>query len=182
MKQLRFLGIDDSFSGERAIVAGVVTEGNCYVEGVMVEEITVDGLDVTEKIVGMVRRSKFREQVRCIFLNGVTFGGFNVADIEVISSSLSVPVIAVMRKRPDFLAIQDALKNVGDAERRMEVIRKAGEVHEVDGVFIQFKGCGYEEAASLLKSATLKGNVPECLRLAHLVASAVIHGESRGRV
>ncbi|WP_456370538.1 endonuclease dU [Geoglobus sp.] len=181
MKQARFLGIDDSFSGKRCVIAGVVTEGSCYVEGVMVESIAVDGMDVTDKIVRMVSRSKFREQIRCIFLGGITFGGFNVADIEIISDGLSTPVVVVMRKRPDLDSIKRALQNLEMGDERLSTIEKAGEIREAGGIFIQFTGCDYGQAVSFLKSATLKGYIPECLRLAHIVASAVIHGENRGR-
>jgi endonuclease V-like protein UPF0215 family len=36
-------------------------------------------------------------------------------------------------------------------------------------------------AAALLAATTLHGNVPEPLRLAHLIAGGVTTGESRGR-
>lgn len=181
MRQFRFLGIDDSFSGDRGILVGVVTAGNCYVEGVMVDDLPVDGLDATERIIRMVKRSKFREQIRCIFLSGITFGGFNLADVGEISETLSIPVVVVMRKAPNFKSIERALRNLDGYAERMAILRKAGEIHEAGDIYIQFSGCSYEDAESFLKGSILRGNIPECLRLAHLIASAVIHGESRGR-
>lgn len=181
MKQLRFLGFDDSFSGERGVLVGVVTAGNCYVEGVMVDDLPVDGLDATERIIRMVNKSKFREQIRCIFLSGITYGGFNLADVSEISETLTIPVVVVMRKAPDFESIERALRNLENYAERMEILRNAGEVHEVGDVFVQFSGCTLSEAESFLKASVLKGNIPECLRIAHMIASAIIHGENRGR-
>ena len=181
MRLMRFLGIDDSFSSDRCVIVGVVTEGSSYVEGVMVDSLTVDGLEVTEKIIAIVQRSRFRNQIRCIFLSGITFGGFNLADIREISSRLSIPVVAVMRRPPDLASIMNALRNLDRFDERVEIVRRAGEVREADGVYVQFAGCSYEDALGFLKAATLKGNVPECMRIAHMIASAIIHGENRGR-
>lgn len=182
MKKFRFLGIDDSFKEYRAYIAGAVVEGNSYLEGVLVDSIDVDGLDATDKIIRMVKRSKFREQIHCIFLSGITFGGFNVADIEEISERLQTPVVVVTRKKPDFKAIMDALRNVSHSELRKRIIEKAGDVHQHREIFFQFKGCSYDSAVEFITSSTLKGNIPECLRIAHMIASAIVHGESRGRV
>ena len=181
MKNWRFLGIDDSFKGDYCILVGCVTEGNHYVEGFMVEEISVDGLDSTQAIIKMVSKSKFREQIRCIFLDGITFGGFNVADIHEIYKAVKIPIVVVMRRIPDFNAIFEALEIFEDKEIRYEIIKRAGDVYKAGDVFIQFCGCGLEDALEFLKKSKLKGNIPEALRLAHLVATAVVHGESRGK-
>ncbi|AIY90756.1 endonuclease dU [Geoglobus acetivorans] len=181
MKRYRFVGFDDSFRNDRASIVGAVTEGNSYLEGVLVDSIAVDGFDVTDRIISMLGRSKFRELVHCIFLSGITFGGFNIADIEAIHERLNMPVVVVMRKRPNFDDIYSALKNVDGFETRKNMIEKAGPVYDAGEVFIQFKGCGLEEAREYLRLASLKGNIPECLRMAHMIASAIIHGENRGR-
>ncbi len=180
MKNWRFAGIDDSFDATKCCLFGCVTCGG-YVEGFMYEEITVDGLDATEKIVRMIARSKFKNQLRCIFLSGITFGGFNVADIEEINERTGIPVVVVMRKMPDMAEFYAAMRNVSEYERRREIAMRAGEVFEVGNVYIQIAGVELDEARNLLKAATIKGNIPEALRIAHLAASAVIHGESRGK-
>ncbi len=181
LKVWRFLGIDDSFRGKDCVIVGCVTQGNAYVDGFMVGRISVDGLDSTQVIVKMVSKSKFRRQIKCIFLNGITFGGFNIADIHEIYEKLNIPVVVVMRRMPDFDAIFDALKNFEDGDVRKEMIEKAGKVYKAANLFIQISGCSLDEALEFLKKSKLKGNVPEALRLAHLVASSIIHGESKGR-
>ncbi len=182
MKSWRFAGFDDSFKGDECYIVGAVVEGNSYLEGVMVDKIEVDGLDSTSKIVSMIKKSKFRRQIKVIFLDGVTFGGFNVADIAEISSSLDIPVIAVTRKKPDFESIYRALENVSDSEIRKRIMEKAGEIRAHGDIFFQFSGCGAEDAVRMIDASTLKGNMPECLRVAHMIATAIVHGESRGKV
>ena len=99
MKKWRFLGIDDSFNEKKCCLVGCVTCDG-YVEGFMYAEIEVDGLDATEKVIKMIKRSKFKDQIRCIFLPGLTFGGFNIVDIQRACNDIGIPVIVVMRRKP----------------------------------------------------------------------------------
>ncbi|WP_290901910.1 DUF99 family protein [Ferroglobus sp.] len=180
-KKVRVVGFDDSFKGDDCYLVGCVTESR-YVEGFMVEKISVDGFDATEKIVKMISKSKFREQLKCVFLSGITFGGFNVVDIEEVYKKTGVPVVVIMRKKPNMERIREAIKNVSMPEIRMKFFERAGEIYELGNLFVQIKGCDLDFAEEVIKETTAKGNVPEALRIAHLVASAIIHGESRGKV
>ncbi|MBK6692967.1 MAG: DUF99 family protein [Myxococcales bacterium] len=49
------------------------------------------------------------------------------------------------------------------------------------GVFVQRVGLSPSEAGELIAGTTLHGNLPEPLRLAHLIAGGVTTGASRGR-
>ncbi|MBO8182078.1 MAG: DUF99 family protein [Archaeoglobus sp.] len=190
MKKWRFVGFDDSFriygsiselKGSEAVVVGCVTAGTLP-EGFMFDRIKIDGMDSTEKIVAMVKRSKFREQIKCIFLSGLTLGGFNTVNISRLNEETAIPVVVVMRRQPDFDAIKKALENVSEKEERWKAIEAAGEVFRVGKVYVQLKGCSAEDAESFLKLSTAESHVPEPLRLAHMVATAIVHGESRGKV
>jgi hypothetical protein len=190
MKIWRFAGFDDSFKigrslsdsrGSKAVIAGCVTAGT-EPEGFMFGEIEIDGMDATEELTAILMRSKFKKQLKCVFLSGLTFGGFNTVNIRELYESTDIPVVVVMRKIPDFDRIREALKNVPESEKRWEAILSAGEIHRINELFVQCSGCGAKNAEKYIKSSTLKGNIPEPLRLAHMVASAIVHGESRGRV
>ncbi len=180
MKVWRFVGFDDGFRGGEAYIVGCVTAGT-YVEGFMIDRIEVDGMDVTEKIVGLVESSRFKIQIKCIFLYGITFAGFNVADVEEINRRTGIPVVVVMRRMPRFEDIERALKNLKDWERRLEAIKKAGDVKRVEGLYVQFKGCDASDVKEFIRVSRLKGKIPEALRIAHLVASAIVYGESKRR-
>ena len=180
MKLWRVVGFDDSFKDDLAYIVGCVTCKD-YVEGFLIDRIEVDGWDVSEKITDLVSNSKFYKQIKCVLLSGITFAGFNVADLEFIHESLGIPVVVVLERYPDFEKIEKALRNLEGFERRMELVRKAGEVKKVGKVLVQLKGCDLDFAERILKLTIRKGKTPEPLRIAHLVASALIHRESRRR-
>lgn len=180
VKLWRVVGFDDSFNNEIAYLVGCVTCKD-YVEGFLIDKIEVDGLDVSEKIVELISKSRFRRQIKCILLSGLTFAGFNVADIDYINCELGIPVVVVLERFPNMRKIKHALSNFEDGERRLDLIRKAGEIKNVDGIYVQKKGCNDDFVKKILKLTIRKGKTPEPLRIAHLVASALIHKESRRR-
>lgn len=181
MKKWRFLGIDDSFDDRRCCLVGcVVCSG--YVEGFMYSEIAVDGLDATDKIISMILRSKFRNQIKCIFMPGITFGGFNIADIHEVHAKTGIPVVVVMRRKPRMDEFFSAMENVDNTEVRKRIVEKAGEIYKLGSLYLQLAGIELEKAEEFLRAATVKGNIPEAVRVAHLAASAIIHGESRGKI
>jgi hypothetical protein len=180
MKKWRFLGIDDSFDDRKCCVVGCVTCGG-YVEGFLYTEIDIDGLDATDKLISMVRRSKFREQIKCIFLPGITLGGFNLVDIQRVYRETKIPVVIVMRRKPDMEEFDSAMRNLENYELRRKIVEVAGEIHRIGDIYIQTAGLTPSEAEKLVKASLIKGNMPEPVRIAHLVASAIIHGESRGK-
>ncbi|ADB57663.1 endonuclease dU [Archaeoglobus profundus] len=180
MKLWRVVGFDDSFKDNLAYIVGCVTCKD-YVEGFLIDRIEVDGWDVSEKIVELISNSKFYKQIKCVLLSGITFAGFNVADLEFIYENLGIPVIVILERYPDFERIERALRNLEGFERRIELVKKAGEIRKVRKVLVQLKGCDLEFAEKILKLTIRKGKIPEPLRIAHLVASALIHKESRRR-
>ncbi len=186
-QQIRVLGIDDSpfqFGRGKALVVGVVARVPNYVESVMKTEVAVDGTDSTEKIVDMVSRSRYREQIKAILIDGIALAGFNVLDIEQVHAKLEIPVLTVTRDRPDLGKMRDALvKHFDDWEMRYGLIAK----HELREIATGHKplyasGLGLEWAdfERLVQMCIVRGAVPEPLRLAHLISSAMTRGESRG--
>jgi len=187
--EIRVLGIDDApfkfKGGEKVPLIGVVFRGGDYLEGVLKTEIQSDGEDATDMIVGMVNASRHREQLRIIMLDGVTFGGFNVADIRRIFEETGLPVITVTRKKPDMPAVKEALKHLPNWEERYGAIKNAGEIHELHigskSIFIQACGIGVGDAEKVVKLSLRRGLIPEPVRVAHLIASGITKGESKGR-
>lgn len=180
MKNWRIAGIDDSFSGEFCCLVCCVMSGR-NIEGFMYEEITVDGLDSTEKIVKMLRKSKFYNQLKVVFLSGITFGGFNVVDVREVHEKTGIPVVVVMSRMPNLEEFYEGLRNFEDCDKRLEIVKRAGEIRKAGDLYIQLSGISYEDAVKMIGMNTYSGKIPETLRLAHLVASAIVHGESRGR-
>lgn len=185
--EIRILGIDDApFTphGEgEVLIVGTVFRGGFWLDGVLTTHIQLDGSDATDKIIKMVSKSRHLGQIRVIMLDGVTFGGFNVVDIQEIYRKTSVPVIVIMRKIPRFEKIKKALQKFYDWEDRWNNIKKAGPVYEVDvkePIFMQLSGIGVEDALEIVKLSTTRSAIPEPIRAAHLIAAGVETGESKG--
>lgn len=183
MKKLpRILAIDDgSFKPRqkgKALLLGVVSRLDNRVEGIVTTSVAVDGLDSTSKIIKMVKESKFRPQVNFILLDGINFAGFNFVDLPKLNKELNIPIIAVLRKKPRLEKIEKALQSFKDKRKRMKLIEKAGEIKTGKKVFFQSIGCDEKTVKTVLSKTTKCGNLPEPLRLAHLIASGVSLGES----
>ncbi len=183
--EIRVLGVDDgAFKPHvkgRVPVIGVVFRGGFWLDGVMHTSIEVDGFDATDSIASMISGSSHYKQLRVIMLNGVTFAGFNIVDVKALHATTKLPVITVTREKPDFADIHKALQNLPGSEKRWETILSAGEPVEVSTrsaeakVYMQTVGVSQEDAQKILRLTSTRSNVPEALRVAHLVASGISH-------
>lgn len=187
--EIRVLGIDDGGFIPRTKgtvdVVGVVYRGGQWFEGIMRTEITLDGLDATEKIVDMVKNSPFSEEIRVIVLDGVTFAGFNVVDISELSRRVNLPVISVVREKPDLDDIRKALRNLPDSEVRWQTMENAGELIEVETkqgenpVYMHIAGILAEDAEKVMKVTSTRSLIPEALRVAHIIASGLTRSSEK---
>jgi endonuclease V-like protein UPF0215 family len=187
-RQIRVLGIDDSpftFQSKKALVVGVVARLPMYIEGIMRTEVTVDGSDANDAIIAMVERPRYREQLRLIMFNGVAVGGFNVVDIVRIHRETGIPCATVTREMPDFNKMESALRTYfRDWEERLAVIKK-NPLFQVGprrrSLYATLSGMDAETFELILADCTVQGRLPEPLRIAHLISSAMVLGESHGR-
>ncbi len=186
--EIRILGIDDSpLISKKVLLIGTIFRGGKWLDGVLKTEVERDGLDATRQIIEMVKNSRHYRQLRVMMLNGVTLAGFNVVDIKKVFKEVKIPVIIVMRSKPDFKAIEAALQNLSKPKIRLAMIKRAGEIYEVKTqrrglpVYMQCTGIDYEDAQKIVKLASTHSRVPEPLRVAHLIATAMTYGESAGR-
>jgi len=181
--EIRVLGVDDGVFTPRmkglVQVVGVVFRGGYWLDGVMHTNVEVDGFDATDKITSMIVNSPHYKQLRVVMLNGITFAGFNVVDIKRLNMQTKLPVITVTREKPDFAEIRKALKNLPKSEERWKAILNAGEIFEVptrnrrETVYMQISGVSEEDAKQILKLTSTRSNIPEALRVAHIVASGI---------
>jgi endonuclease V-like protein UPF0215 family len=168
--EIRVLGVDDGgfvphVKGLVPVV-GVVFRGGYWLDGVMST---------------MVVDSPHFRQVRVIMLNGVTFAGFNVVDVQALNGLTGLPVVAVTREKPDLGRIKQALEKLPLGEKRWSLILKAGEVHEVSvgrgkkSVYLHATDISLQDAERIVRLTSTRSNVPEALRVAHMVASGISH-------
>ena len=183
--QIRVIGFDDGtfrFKGRgRTILIGVVMKGSQEVVGVLSRWITVDGMDATDAMIDSIAESRF-EDLRVIMLKGITYAGFNIVDVQRLSRETGLPVIVVIRKKPDLEAMKKALKkHFSNWRERIELLERAGEIFEMipGKLYYQAVNIPKEQAAEVIRITRKSSLIPEPLRLAHMIASAVMTGESR---
>jgi endonuclease V-like protein UPF0215 family len=142
-------------------------------------EIAVDGFDATDKISSMITNSPHYKQLRVIMLSGITFAGFNVVDIKALSAETRLPVIGVTREKPNLVEIREALQHLPESEERWNAVLNAGEIFEVvarregEKIYMQVAGISVEDAQKVLRLTSTRSNIPEALRVAHLIASGI---------
>lgn len=187
-KEIRVLGIDDApfeKGEEEVLVIGAFFRGGEWMDGVMSTKAEVDGEDATVKLIEMINKSKFKEQLQAVLLDGIAFGGFNVVNIESLNKRTGVPVIVAVRKKPDFFKLEKTLKKLGMGKKYL-LMKKAGKPKEVrlkiGSVFIQSMGISQKEATEIIKICCTRSYLPEPIRAAHLIGAGIVKGESKGRV
>jgi len=183
-KEIRVIGIDDApfkkFIKGEVLVVGAVFRGGILLDGILSTKVDVDGYDSTEKIIEMINISKFKPQLQCIFLDGIALGGFNVIDVKELNKKTKIPVIVIIRKKPDIAGIVDTLIRLNKTYQ-VKLLKNAGEVIRVGDIYVQICGIKMEKAKQILDIVCTRSLIPEPIRIAHLISSGIVNGESRGR-
>jgi endonuclease V-like protein UPF0215 family len=184
--EVRILGIDDGHfekygPGRDVLVVGAVMRGCSELEGVLSTFVEKDGADATYRLAEMIAATKHRCQLRAVMLSGTTLAGFNIVDIDELSMRTKLPVIAVLRRKPDYDEVRKALACLPGAERRFAISQMAGKIHSYRKVFFQAAGIGQQAAQEIIDATLRKSNLPEPVRIAHMIASGVTTGESTRR-
>ena len=186
--QIRLLGIDDSpftFTEKYTTVIGVIMRGGNYIECVLRSQVSIDGSDATYVCKEMIENTRHRKQLKAMMLDGIALGGFDVVDIDEICAATRLPVITITRDKPDFEKIKHALqKNFGDWKERLNIMSE-GKLYMVktshNPIYVKCAGISIEEAKEIITLSTIRGAIPEPIRVAHLIASGITRGESYGK-
>lgn len=180
-RNFRVIGIDDgSFikgRNSKCITTGVLMRADFLIEQVSTRMIEVDGSDSTDRIIEIVSND-FLDNASLIMTYGVTFGGFNIADLFVVHERTGIPVISITRKRPDLESIFKAIaKTQSDSETKIGIARKyiPEELRLSNGssVFVNRIGIDQKTATTFIRKMIRTGNIPEPIRLANMIAKSV---------
>jgi len=179
------LGVDDGPFDKRTDrtvpVVGVMTEGADLVEAVATTSFAVDGAGAADHLAGWVAGLRFVSALHATVLGGMTIAGLGVVDIEELAERLGMPVMIVNRQQPSDDRLIQALRAAG-LEERIPIVERAPRAWQLaEGLFVTHAGADREEAGRILSAIRMKSQLPEPLRLAHLIAAAIVNGESRGR-
>ena len=183
--EIRAIGIDDApfipHTEGTTRVFGVITRGNNRIEGIEQTNIEIDGVDATKKIGQMILKSNHCDQIRVILLNGITYGGFNVCDVDELEKITNKPVITVIEHKPNMESIKAALeKNQIDWETKWNIFEKAHiqEIimkKDVKPLYVHYSdGLTLDIVKKILEKTIQISHIPECIRIAHLIGASFI--------
>ena len=185
--EVRIIAWDDCafrFRQKQVLIVGAVFRGGKFLDGLLSTKIKKDGMDATEKIIKSIKSSRHYEQLSLIMLDGISYGGFNLVDMRLLNKKTKLPVIAIQRKIPNIKKFNETMKIFKDYKKRISIVKKAGKFYryKTAGGEIFYQKCGISDDAcrKILDLTCVRSNVPEPIRVAHLIASG-LSGESRGR-
>ena len=176
---MRLFGVEDgSFKThlrdvkQYTVLCGVLwsTQG---IGDVRVADITIDGMDVTDRLLEMMQDIT----VEAVILGGITFAGFNVMDAARVYRETRVPVIVYIPVIPNVTSVRDALHAhfedwreryalVKDVEPVREGISRPGE----PPVYYACIGCEQDVAETILQTSAVLTRAPEPVRIAGIIA------------
>lgn len=182
-EELKAAGVEDSrfytLNGNRFSFLVIVLMRGKVITKCIFTRVEVDGFDATDKLISALHS----EKLDVIMLAGISFAGFNLIDPKRVHAELKIPVIVVIRKKPNTDAMKNALKkHFPDWRRRLEVIEKAGPIYAIkptggpSSLYVELAGISVEEASSILRDFSICSRVPEPLRVARLIAKSLPPG------
>ena len=180
------LGIDDApfekGQSQGVPIIGVMMEGVDLVESVAKTEFSVDGAGATEFLFDWVNGLRSYASLQGIVIGGITIAGLGVVDVEELARRAERPVLVVTRRMPTNTPLVRALRAAG-CEDRIPVVEGSPRASRIsDGLYVAHAGTDPASAARMVRAIVGKAQMPEPLRIAHLVGRAIVIGESRGRV
>jgi hypothetical protein len=175
------IGFDDStfnFNSKRKEIPliGVVCQGVRLVR-VLHHPIEVDGNNATSALISMVL--KVKKLVQVILTHSITFGGFNLIDLEEIYNKTNIPIISVTEKEVNLTSVKKALKqNFSNVyKEKIQMIINAGNLYKAQiqtaggksDVFFHVKGMDPALVEEFLNQISIDSKLPESVRMAHLI-------------
>jgi endonuclease V-like protein UPF0215 family len=178
------IGFDDAPFGRddrgKVKIVGAVY-ANLRFDGVLIGEVEKDGDDAAMALAALVNQSRFAEHAQLIMLQGITMAGFNVVDVFALHKALELPILVVARRQPDLKSIQYALNtHIQNGKDKWNLIKTLGPMEQAGSVSVQRVGLDLDHAVEIVEHFSVHSHIPEPLRTAHLIAGALVNGQSRG--
>jgi endonuclease V-like protein UPF0215 family len=159
---------------------GVICQGTRMV-GMVKKKIYIDGDDATEALIDLTKQNE--KHVQYILSDSITFGGFNIIDLDKVYGITKKPIIAVTERLVNLEAVRKAVvkKFPNKYGQKLQNIVNAGELYETSietaggfsKVYFHSKGIQFSEVDSLLRKVCIDSKTPEPVRLAHIVGKAI---------
>jgi endonuclease V-like protein UPF0215 family len=175
------IGIDDAAfelktGAKTTQLIGVVCQGVRPVN-IFRTEIDIDGQNATKKLIALVRNND--KHIQFILTHSITFGGFNLINLNNIYNELGKPIIAVNERKVDIDLVINTIKEKfpNTFKQKIQNIVDAGnlffsQIETAGGlsdIYFHSKGIDTQMVESLLQKVCIDSKLPECVRLAHLI-------------
>ena len=175
------IGFDDAkfnfkSNSKTTDLIGIICQGTRMV-GMVKKDITIDGDDATDVLIELTKQNE--KHVQYIVTDTITFGGFNIIDLDEVFSILNKPIIAVTERLVDLEAVRKAIvkKFPKKYKEKLQNIANAGELYETSietaggssKVYFHSKGIQFSEVDTLLHKICIDSKIPEPVRLAHII-------------
>lgn len=175
------MGVDDGAfaphirSGQHTILVATLFR-DLSIHTIRVGRIEVDGTDATSVLTSMLRDLNFD----VVMLSGISFGGFNLINLNKLARALGKPVIAISGKKPENGTVERALKShFNDWKDRMKVVRAAGRIYSIKplavepALYFEVKGGSPSFAKRIIRSYAMISRLPEPIRVAGVLAKGL---------
>lgn len=181
-QNIRVLGIDDGpFKREinkETCLTGVLMRMDGIIENVIVTYIKIDGKDSEDAILGFVNSIGSRN-LSAIISEGITFGGFNIVDPVSINRKTGLPFISITKGEGNIKAMMAALEKHGDEEAVKLLLSLKPFKYELNDTqfTVNISGIERQDAIKLVQKLMRIGNVPEPVRIAHMISKALMRSD-----
>jgi len=177
---IRALGVAESFrqGQKRSVLAGVVMRSDFIIDGVALGRTSVGGDDATTSIAALFRKLR-RNDINLVLISGAILSLYNIIDVDLLSKKTKLPVVCLTYK--ETAGIEGSIRRhfPGGAEKKLEAYKKLGRrvglrLHTGHRVYVRTSGIEPGSIRPVLDLFTLQGSIPEPLRVAKLLARALV--------
>ena len=139
-------------------------------------EVTIEAYETCSKC---LKEAEGIESKAILLLDGITYAGFSVLNVDKLYSLLKIPIITIFLYDLELDKIKSALrKHFEDWSFRYKIISTVYSSSErietpKEMLRIYAKGLTLREAINIVISTQVHSRTPEPLRIAHLSASAI---------
>ena len=176
---IRVIGIDDGpfkrGTDIETCITGVVMRLDGTIEDIRIRMLKIDDANVLETISALIPENS-RTLIKAVISEGVTFGGFGLIDPESFFVYTSIPFISITKGKASLEAMKRALSAHHSYASILQTLEKLKPLRvELNKrqYMLNYSGITESDAILILKKLMLTGNVPEPVRLAHIISRAV---------
>jgi endonuclease V-like protein UPF0215 family len=181
----RLLGIAESglMGALYSLLGGIVIRADLIIDGIIWTKVTVRGMDASDAIIEMVQKLA-RDDLNGIMIHGCVLASYNIIDLVKVHEATDLPIISITGKPQEDLETHLKSTFPSSWQERLKVSRRNGEIQSflLDNqhtVYGQFVGCKKEVVKGILKRFTRFGGIPEPIRVARILARALLKNQFR---